>query len=138
MPTQDFDKVESFPNTSKIEEVINEIKNTGKVASDFFSFEATKYVKILTENILVLNKELTNLIKEVVELERLRESISKEVLELEQQKDTFDKLKNRLDKKSNDINQREENLLALHKTLENKRLMLEARENELDSTRFRK
>lgn len=120
-----------LPNTSKIQEIANKVKESGKLASDFFSSETTKFAELLAKDISALDNELKEIIRKSLDVTAETEKLAREIIEFNKQKGGFIELKTRLDKQAESLREREENLTTLSKVLDNKQLMLNGRETEL-------
>lgn len=112
-------------------EVVKQIK---LVSSDGFNVIKGEVDKLLDS----VNKDVQSVIDLAVEYQRKAEEsriewkqVNEEVIKLKGTRDALKKREEEVDLKIQKANTEEESLLALHKVLENRKKMLDAREEEI-------
>jgi hypothetical protein len=120
-----------LPNTTKIVKSKGELQVVLDEGIKHIQTELESFGKLIEPKVIELGTYLANLVKEVMELNTTYETLKAQVVDLEKQKQGFVELKEKLDKQAADQDNEAKELLALHKVLENKRLMLEGKENPI-------
>lgn len=116
-------------NTSKLNQIKEEIRDDGAVSITFLREGVEKILAKLEEKIKLFTEEVVLINKQAIEMKEEYSDLEKEIKSLNAQLLTGKEKMEALSIKEKELDEREKNDAELHKILENKRIMLEAKEN---------
>ena len=116
-------------NVSKLNQIKEEIRDDGAVSITFLREGVEKILAKLEEKIKLFTEEVVLINKQAIEMKEEYSETEKEVKSLNTQLIAGNEKVKVLRIKEKELDEREKNDAELHKILENKRIMLEAKEN---------
>ena len=116
-------------NVSKLNQIKEEIRDDGAVSITFLREGVEKILAKLEEKIKLFTEEIVLINKQAIEMKEEYSETEKEVKSLNTQLIAGNEKVKVLRIKEKELDEREKNDAELHKILENKRIMLEAKEN---------
>ena len=118
---------------TRIHQITKELNKTSEVSAEFFKSEFNKFVKRIEDLSSELEKELATINRKIIEAEEGLKNARKEQTKVEEQTKASQGKLDELDKRDKEVSEREKNVADLHKILENKRLLLDAKEKDLQT-----
>ena len=116
-------------NVSKLNQIKEEIRDDGAVSITFLREGVEKILAKLEEKIKLFTEEIVLINKQAIEMKEEYSETEKEIKSLNTQLIAGNEKVKVLRIKEKELDEREKNDAELHKILENKRIMLEAKEN---------
>ena len=121
-----------MPNIKRIHKIKDEIKETTEVSLNFFGREFEKFQEKLEETVKAFNSESVKITKELVIACGELEKIQKETKDIKDEYTIYSSKIDKLNKREEEVKEREDEDLKLHKILVNKGKSLKAKETDLN------